>query len=182
MATSKSTKTSADKIEETKETKVAETAKPVVRKFNAEDLIPVRSVTQGELLLPGKKTGILYRWAAFGDITEVEYQDLYSLKSSRSPYVYSPLFVVEDEDLLADPKWKDVVLIYEKMYDAQDFNEILKLPIQKFKSVLKQLPEGYKNALKIEVSTRLDRGTFDSIAKIKAVDEICGTDFMNLLG
>ncbi len=155
--------------------------KTTVRKFKSDDLICVRSVTQGELILPGKKTGILYRWSAFGDVTEVEYQDLYSLKSSRSSYIYSPMFVIEDEELLADPRWKDIVAIYEQMYDAQNFNEILKLPTQKFRTVLKQLPEGYKNALKIEIATRLDKGTFDSISKIKAVDEICGTDFMSLL-
>ena len=178
MATTTTTK----KVSEVKTTNSTQDVKKVTnRKFAADDLIPVRSVTQGELLLPGKKTGIVYRWAAFGDVTAIEYQDLYSLKASRSAYVYSPLFVVEDEELLADPKWKDVVALYDSMYDTEDIEQILKLPVGKFKAVLKQVPKGFLNSIKVEVSTRIEAGTFDSINKIKAVDEICGTDFMCLI-
>lgn len=152
-----------------------------IRKYEATDLIEVQSVTQGELLLPGKKSGILYRWSAYGDITEVEYQDLYTLKSSRSEYVYKPLFVILDEELLADARWKEIKAIYDSMYSAGDIYEILKLSAAQFKQTLMSLPKGLQDAVKIEVSTRLDSGTFDSISKIKAVDEICGTDLFAMM-
>lgn len=155
--------------------------KKTVRKYEANDLIPVRSVTQGELLLPGKKSQILYRWSAYGDVTEVEYQDLYSLKSSRSQYVYGPLFVIEDEELLEDSRWKDIKAIYEQMYSNEDLGAVLRLPIAKFKAALKNAPAGFLNAIKIEVATRIENGTFDSLNKIKAIDEICGTDFITLI-
>lgn len=157
------------------------TKKVTPKKFAANDLISVRSVTPGELLLSGRKSGILYRWSAFGDVTEVEYQDLYSLKGSRSAYVYAPLFVIEDTELLEDPKWKDVVALYESMYNTEDIDQILKLPIGKFKAVLRQVPKGFLNTIKIEVATRIENGTFDSIAKIKAVDELCETDLLCLV-
>lgn len=74
---------------------VIKTAKPikseqekVVRKFEPEDLVLVRSITQGTLLLPGSKSQILYTWEAYGDIVQVEYRDLYTLKASRSGYLY----------------------------------------------------------------------------------------------
>ena len=176
---------STTSVEEVKETEVKETKARVVestpRKFAGEDLILVRSTTQGELLMTGKKSGILYRWAAFGDVTEVEYQDLYSLKASRSSYLYSPLFVIEDEELLSDPKWKDLNTLYDSMYDSENFDEILALSATQLKSVLKKMPVGYQNALKIEVATRIENGTFDSIQKIKALDEILNTDFKCLI-
>lgn len=168
------------KVEEVKETK-ARVVEPASRKFSGEDLILVRSTTQGELLMTGKKSGILYRWSAFGDVAEVEYQDLYSLKASRSSYLYAPLFVVEDEELLSDPKWKDLSALYESMYDSENFDEILSLNATQLKSVLKKMPIGYQNALKIEVATRIENGTFDSIRKIKVLDEILNTDFMCLI-
>lgn len=177
---------SAAPVEETQEaetvkakTKVVED-KPV-RKYTGEDLIPVRSTTQGELLMEGKKSGILYRWSAFGDIAEVEYQDLYSLKASRSSYLYSPLFVIEDKELLSDPKWKDLNKLYDSMYDSENFDEILMLSASQLRSVLEKMPTGYQNALKIEVATRIENGTFDSIQKIRALDEILDTDFMCLV-
>lgn len=171
MATKTVTKKSTDTAASAPVAKAART-------FKANDLIPVRSITQGELLLPGKKSGILYTWSAYGDITEVEYQDLYTLKASRSGYIYTPFFIIEDEDLMADPRWKDVATLYESMYKTEDLSQILRLPIAQFKKALKQSPAGLRDAIKIEVATRIEAGTFDSIAKIKAVDEVCGTDLL----
>lgn len=166
-----------------KETPVEQTASSAVavRKYEADDTIPVRSITQGELLMPGRKSGILYRWAGAGDVEEVEYQDLYALKVRRSAYVYEPLFVIDDEELLADPKWKDVVALYQTMYDTEDISAILRLPVNQFKKVLKQVPKGLLNSIKVEVATQIENGKFDSINKIKAIDELCGTDLLCLI-
>lgn len=182
MATTKSVIKTAAPKEEIVEQKVEAKEEKKTKEFKANDLITVRSVTQGELLLPGKKSEILYRWSAYGDVTEVEYQDLYALKSTRSEYIYGPLFVIEDEDLLENPRWKDVGKIYETMYDNEDLNQILSLPLSQFKATLKQCPKGFLDAIKIEVATRIDNGTFDSLSKIRAIDEICGTDLLTLIG
>ena len=84
-------KTSNVKEVEIKETETPVTHKKQSKKYEAHDLILVRSITQGTLLFPGKKSGILYRWESYGDLTEVEYQDLYTLKASRSGYLYKLL-------------------------------------------------------------------------------------------
>lgn len=173
MATAKKV---TDVIKSAEPAPQAEEKKPVRKKYEATDLIPVRSVTQGELLLPGFKSRILYRWAAYGDVTEVEYQDLYSLKANRSGYIYKPLFVIEDEELLSDPFWAEIKRLYDGMYTTSDISTVLALPEADFRKVLQQLPVGFQNAIKLEVATRLDDGTFDSIKKVKALDEILGTD------
>lgn len=160
-----------------------ETVQPIqmTRKFEADELIEVQSVTQGELLLPGKKSGILYRWSNYGDITEVEYQDLYTLKSSRSDYIYKPMFQILNDELLEDGRWKDVKKLYEQMISAGDIYEIMKLPNAQFKQVLMTAPKGIQDAIKIEVASRIENDTMDSISKIKTVDEICGTDLFSIL-
>lgn len=155
--------------------------KQTIRKFEADELIEVQSVTQGELLLPGKKSGILYRWSNYGDITEVEYQDLYTLKSSRSDYIYKPMFQILNDELLEDGRWKDVKKLYEQMISAGDIYEIMKLPNAQFKQVLMTAPKGIQDAIKIEVASRIENDTMDSISKIKTVDEICGTDLFSIL-
>lgn len=180
MATvKKATTKTVEEVVQTTET-VKETKK-TPRKFEATDLITVRSITQGELLMPGKKTGILYRWSAFGDITEVEYQDLYTLKASRSNFIYKPHLVIEDEELLADPKWKDVKALYDNMYTTSDIDAVFKMTAQQLKRALLKMPAGLLSAVLIEASTRIDKGTFDSINKIKAIDEACGSDLMCLI-
>ena len=157
---------------------------PVVktpRQFNQHDLILCRSVTAGWLGCGGK-SGQYYIFENFGDQCEVEYQDLFALKQRRSPYLYSPLFVIEDEELLENPRWADIQKFYsEKVYTMDDINEVLNLPVNSFEAALKALPKGLSKSLQVEVSKRIEDGTFDSLKKIKIIDEVCGTDFRSIL-
>lgn len=160
----------------------AEETAPVKKdkKHEATELIQVRSVTQGELIMPGKKSGILYRWSAFGDVSEVEYQDLFTMKAVKSKYLYEPLFVIEDDELLEDARWQDLKDIYDKMYN-EDLDSILNLSPTQLEKVLAQMPIGFQRAVRIEVASRIDAGTFDSVNKIKVIDRVCGSDLMLLI-
>lgn len=151
------------------------------KKYEPDDLVSVRSTTQGTLLLPGSKSKILYTWESYGDVVQVEYQDLYTLKASRSNYLYKPFFVIEYEELLEDPRWSDLKKVYDNMFTKSDISTILNLPPADFKETLSTVPDGFKDAVKMEVATRLEAGTFDSIKKIKIVDEICGTDLFSIM-
>ena len=63
-------------------------------------------MTKGELIYVGKKSGEVYTWEDYGDITEIEYQDLLGLRAKKSPFIFETLFVIEDEELLEDPSGK----------------------------------------------------------------------------
>ena len=140
---------------------------PAKVNYSGDTLIPCRSVTQGELLYRSKKTDNFYKWAAFGDITEMEYQDLVALKAQRSGYIYEPYFIVEDDDLLNDPKWNDVKELYATLIDAENLFDILNLPNDQFQKVFASLPSSLKRSVAVEVSTRLDAGTFDSTRSLQ---------------
>ena len=71
----------------------------VVKEYNGDDLIPCRSMTKGELICVGKKSKETYMWADYGDITEVEYQDLLALKASKSSFIFDTLFIIDETDL-----------------------------------------------------------------------------------
>lgn len=158
--------------------KVTENVK-VERNYSPSDLITCRSITQGALIMPGK-SGITYTWSGYGDYASVEYQDLHAWKSRRSNMIYKPHIVIEDDELLQNKLWKDVNSIYENMYDISDINEVLNAQPNKFKSILLKSPSGLKKAIAVEVATRLENGTFDSIKKLKIVDEVCGTELSKL--
>ena len=149
-------------------------AKKSVRKFAPDDLIVCRSITFGELLLTGKKSKLLYSWANYGDTTEVEYQDLQALKSTRSSYLFRPRFIIEDEELVE--QWgKDFGDIYKNIEDV-DAEDLLKLPVGQLKSKLKKASKGVQLAVKNIAGDKILNGSLDSLAKIKAIDEILGTD------
>lgn len=169
MATKK--ETVSEEMEVATESKVV---KKTPRKFAPDDLIVCRSITFGELLLTGKKSKLLYSWANYGDTTEVEYQDLQALKSTRSSYLFKPRFIIEDEDLVE--QWgKDFGDVYKNIEDI-DAEDLLKLPVAQLRSKLKKASKGVQLAVKNIAGDKILNGSLDSLAKIKAIDEILGTD------
>ena len=155
-----------------KETPVAKKATP--RKFAPDDMITCRSITYGELLLTGTKSKLLYSWANYGDTTEVEFQDLQALKSTRSSYLFRPRFVIEDEEL-AEQWSKDLGDMYKEIVHV-DVEDLFKLPLNQFKAKLKKSPKGVQQAVKNIAGEKIMNGSLDSLSKIKAIDEILGTD------
>lgn len=159
-----------DVVEESKKPKKS------VRKFAPDDMIPCRSITYGELLLTGAKSKLLYTWANYDDVTEMEFQDLQALKSTRSSYLFKPRFVILDEELIE--QWGGD---FKKMYDdvvTTDVEALFKLPASQLKSKLKKAPTGVQQAVKNLAGEKIMNGSLDSLAKIKAIDEALGTQLM----
>lgn len=153
----------------------------VPKKFEKDDLIPCRSITPGLLLYNGVKSKIPYSWSAMNDVTYVEYQDLLAAMVMRSDYIFDPLFVIEDEDVLADPKWKEVNDLYQEMEESIDIMELINLPTNKFRKALTESPKGIQNAVKTRVASLIGQNSFDSYQKIKIIDEVCGTELILLI-
>ena len=93
MAYQKKTTTTANITE----TKVEDKSK--ARKYEKDDVIPCKSLTDGKLLVTGEKTGILYRWADYGDVEEIEYQDLVYMIRSHKSCITRPRFIIQDAEL-----------------------------------------------------------------------------------
>ncbi len=148
------------------------------RKFAQDDMIACRSVTYGELLYPAKKSHLLYTWANYGDVTEVEFQDLQALRSTRSQYLNDPKFVIEDEELLE--QWPEFKKLYENVATI-DIDALFTLPLNQFKAKLRNIPVGFRESLKNVASAKILEGTLDSLSKINAMDEILGTDLKLLI-
>ena len=148
--------------------------KSVPKKYAPDDLIPCRSITYGELLLTAPKSKLLYSWSNYGDITEIEFQDLQALKSMRSSYIFKPRFIIEDLELVE--QWnKDLGKIYSDIIEV-DVEDLFNLPLNQFKSKLKKAPSGIQQAVKNVAGEKILNGSLDSLAKIRASDEILGTD------
>lgn len=193
MANTRTKKTTAPKavapVEETVEvvTEAVEEQKPVevkvAKKKEFEDADPIlcTSITCGELRMEGIKSGLQYVWLDRGDTVEVEYQDLVAAMRVAKMQIMSPCFIVEDEDFVARyPKLKE---IYGTIYSVGDLRKIIiDLDAQSMKMTIKSLPEGAKNSVKNIAATMVQNGQFDdlSIAKIKVLDELFGTNLLLL--
>lgn len=154
--------------------------KKTIKKYNPEDLIPCTSITEGELGMVGKRSETYYRWFASGETIDIEYRDLIAeILSRTSRYIYDPLFIIEDEELInQNPAVADV---YDKMYSVRDLNDILDMPIGQMETILPTLPKGAINNIKILAATNIQNGKLDSLKKINLIDEVCGTKLLQEL-
>lgn len=174
MATRKTIKTEATAVAETAAASAAKTYAPT-------DIVPCHSVTAGELLCHAQKSDTLYIGSGYGDPMQIQYQDLLSMKLSRSRFLYAPYIVIDDEELLSQKTWADLKEVYDNMYDADDIDAFFKLSVRDMKESLKKAPTGFKNAIKTIAAEKIENGTFDAMTKIRAIDEMLGTDFANLV-
>lgn len=162
-------------IEEPVVTKKPATAtKPERKVFDQSDGIKCRSITQGGLYMEGAKTHMLYEWVEYGDITEVEYADLAAAVRTKSSYVFGPMFIVDDEDFIKEfPQLKK---FYTENYTVSDLEAILKMPLDKMAEEISLLPKSAVESLKVLAASSISDGTLDSVAKIKTLDELFGTN------
>lgn len=148
-------------------------------KIDPNEMISCRSVTNGELNLLGKKTGIMYKWADYGDSSDVEFQDLQALQSMGSPFLTEPYFIIENDEVVEN--WsKTLKPIYDKIAEV-DLNDFFMLSAKTMKARLKVAPNGLKEAIKGRAATKITNGEIDSLSVIKAIDEMLGTDLMSLV-
>lgn len=181
MANTKKTKV---QTEEVIENEVEEVVKPAPKKVNKpkhdpNELISCRSVRFGELRLIGPKTHFPYSWANEGDIRDVEYQDLVSWRALHSRYLFEPMIIIEDEDLVEE--WKaDLGSLYDNLQQI-DLKEMFKFPHRQFVAQLKKLPDGMKTTVQNMAYSMIQNRTLYDLRTIDAIDEILGTELKMMI-
>lgn len=147
------------------------------REFKDSDYILCRSVWSGGLNVTCK-SGATYEFKDYGADCDIEYRDLVYLIRKNSEHIFTPRFIILDEDFLEDfPQVQD---LYKSMYTLTDLHKILELPIPQMKSEIKQLPDAIKPTFLSLIATEVAKGRLDSIKKVKVLSEIFESDF-NLL-
>ncbi|QHJ85092.1 MAG: hypothetical protein [Bacteriophage sp.] len=175
--------TSKAKVAEVKHKEVeAPTRMKAFKEPEPTDLIMCRSVFPGRWYFVTPRTENILPFETKDAINYVEYQDLRQAMLSRSDDIMKPALVIEDEELLELPIWKPVKELYEKLYAVEDPTGILDLPYKQFKEAFTALPIGMKKSVSVTVASMVNEGTFDSMNKVKAIDEACGTNIALLLG
>lgn len=163
------------------ETKVSESetkveTKPKKKVFQNDDMIPCLSIMEGKLVLVGARTGDVYRWLNIGDVVEVAYNDLIADVRSHGSHTHAPWIIIQDGDFLAQhPEIDD---LYSGLYTVEDIEKVLSMPANQMKSYIEQMPVGAQDSLKNIAIARIESGEFDSIQRIKALDEFFGTNLL----
>lgn len=166
-------------ILETKTVEKEVTEKPKIvkkkkREFKETDGILCRSVTTGGLYMIGKKTGMVYEWGEYGREYEVEYRDLVIAVRTRSAFVFTPYFIIEDEDFIEE--FPILKKFYDESYNMSELDRIIDYPLDMMKNAIAALPPAALKNFQNMASTAVRSGRLDSLEKIRALDEIFGID------
>jgi hypothetical protein len=151
-----------------------------VKKFKSDTPILCRSVCRGNLSYVSSKSGLSYEWLGYGDTCEVMYSDLMALKSAKSPFVFAPWFIIENDELVAQWK-KELEPVYAPFAGFESLDEVFSLDIEEFKELIKNSPRGFKDAVVSLACEKINDGTLDSVSIIKALDETLGTSLQILI-
>ena len=146
------------------------------REFRDDDKIPCFSITPGEYLYEGAKSKTVYSWMDAGITEDMRYDDLSSAVRTRKPCVFKPRIVILDEDFLSE--YPELQRLYDSMYSKDDLGQILRLEPSQMKQVISQLPDGAKDAIKSLAVESIENGTLDSVARVRILDQIFGTDML----
>lgn len=156
--------------------KTAVEPKKEKRTYKDTDKIPCISITSGEYLFIGDKSGNLYDWISEGDVVEMRYDDLIAAIRTRKPCVFMPRVVIQDEEFLEE--FQELKRMYNSLYSAEDMNKILSLPAEQMRKVIEGLPDGAKDSIKSLAITAVDEGRLDSVQRIRILDQIFVTDML----
>lgn len=155
-----------------------ETSKKAVKKFNPDDMILCQSICVGQTFVKGFKSGTIYTFEALGAEEYIEYRDLVAAVRSKDSILFKPFIVVLDEDFINEQK--TLKSFYENMYTPEDFEEFFRLNPNQMVEALNNMPVGIRETIKSMAVGKIQDGAFDSVARIKALDDYFGTKMMLL--
>lgn len=162
------------------ETKVVE---PVVPQRTIELTTPIlcKSVRSNDLIYEGQG-GIRYEWNGYGDLRELPYQEVLSLKSRKSAFLYEPWLMILDEDLMARPDYqKDFADMYKLYEDFENPDAFFKKSPAEIRACLANAPRGLRDLIMVNARKYIDDGALDSISVINVIDDVLGTNLKMFL-
>lgn len=150
------------------------------RKFAPGDMISCRCVRPNKVVFYSTKTDTRYEFGGYGDINQVDYSDLLRLKSSKSPVLYQPKILIEDEDLRK--QWaRDLDAVaaeYEGIYETVELFD--KTPTE-FEAFLRNASDGVKNLVKLSACNLIKEEQLTDLRLIRIVDDVLGTQYKDFI-
>lgn len=162
-------KTYKEEIEELKK-ELATTKKET--KTDNDELIPVRSITEGTLVYK-TRDGLPYTWESFGSVHMIPYSDLRFMRNAHSNFLTNGLLIIDDESVAEE---LHLTQLYESLTALGDLDSILSLPADAMENAIKPLPKGLKDSLAHKATSMIRKKTYSDLNRIRALQETLGVD------
>ena len=157
----------------TTKTTAAKAAAPVVTEpvveITNETMVECRNGTAGNLI--DKTTlnpGYNGEWEAFGDVQEMEYRELVSMRGNQRRFFEENWILIDDPAII---KKLGVERYYKNSLTTDNFNDVFTMPADEIKKIVPTLPGGTKDAIASEAKKKIETGELDSRSAIKALED-----------
>lgn len=157
----------------------AETQAASAKRFRDLDMIPCRSVRGNRVVYASERTRFRYDWPEFGSTALVAYTDLLDMYARGSDYLFTPMILIEDEDLYL--QWQArLAPVYELWASIDSPDSLFAKSDVAFEEMVKHAPKGLKELLGTAAARMLKHGGDITVRKVQILDEQCGTALLEL--
>lgn len=157
----------------TTKTTAAKAATPVVTEpvveITNETMVECRNGTASNLIYKSTlNPGYTVEWEAFGDVQEMEYRELVSMRGNQRRFFEENWILIDDPAII---KKLGVERYYKNSLTTDNFNDVFTMPADEIKKIVPTLPGGTKDAIASEAKKKIETGELDSRSAIKALED-----------
>lgn len=140
----------------TTKTTAAKAAAPVVTEpvveITNETMVECRNGTAGNLIYKSTlNPGYTVEWEAFGDVQEMEYRELVSMRGNQRRFFEENWILIDDPAII---KKLGVERYYKNSLTTDNFNDVFTMPADEIKKIVPTLPGGTRMRLHLRLRKR----------------------------
>lgn len=158
-----------------KTTKTTKASKPKQKQIKNTDMVTVMNTTNGRVIYQSKRTGQEWVFSEYGQSYEIEFSELVAMNNTYRSFLRDPWLLIVDDSAYVDKL--GLTELYKTVFNPEQVEKFFTLPVDKMKELLSKAPIGMKELIASKAQEKITNGTFDSMSKIKFIQESLNVDF-----
>lgn len=147
------------------------------KEIDIHQYIPVRNGFHGILIYKSRRSGETFTWSEFGDVQEMELQELRNAKSSSKDFFINNCFMFDDEYAWVID-YLGLGQFYRNAVSLDAFDDIFTETPAAIKKTVAEMSDGQKASLVYRANELIVKGEIDSRKVIAALEDALGIDLI----
>lgn len=147
--------------------------KPVAKKVDLHEYVPVRNGFQGRLVYISKRTGEKFVWNQYGDEQEMELLELKNAKNSNKSFFQNNWFMFNEDWV---PEYLGVKQFYRYALPINHFDDLFEMSPNEVEERVSKMTKGQKKSVAYRARQLISEGGIDSIRVINALEKGLGIE------
>lgn len=149
----------------------------MAKKIKNDDLVEVMCLVTGELVYVNPRTTETWKWAGYGDIQPIPFEELKYMKSGQPKFINQPWILILDETAVEALRLEK---FYETIIKPNEMDNFLELPIEKMDELFEKAPSGMRLVIANYVKDKIDKKEFTDVFKIKYLEDKIGAELIQI--